>query len=809
MPRPHFSLAMLVLLLSMLICASPTHAEDKNEIKVKVLSGNNDLKIARQTADRLVDLGYDVDRVDLASRSDFTASYIYYAKNLKEVALTMASELSILKSNIRPLSWVSVYDIIVVTTAAPPLPEPDIPPPEPEAEPTRPKPDSGQIARYRQTEENINFAVAEAHALFVNREYEHALNKYRAVKIILTRARQLCPSVAESSNAEKLFNIKVLTKSTALNTANTYFQMLAKAGYPVLAAEFSPRKDLSENTLYYKPEFKNTASDIAHEFDNEPALVPMQWLSSHGMILVVPGTGSEAQQPPEVDEKIRKLHQRELYLKETIDLLTHEAFNLLCAGSSCRTVLQKFDSISTHIEKVEAVCQAVTQFEPPTAGAENPTLSDPDQTGIYPETTVVINLDEAIATAIAANPQIGETSENILSARAQKKSAFSDFLPKADFSYSYTRLNEAPIIATPIGDFAVGSENNFSWDLTLSQPLFTGFGLVSQFELKKLNLKKTEFEKTSALQTLVRDVRKAYYDLLLARKMELVTQDTVTNLKSHAADAQQFFNQGMIPYNDLLKAQVALANAAQENEKTRSMTKMAVAQLNMLLNFDINQKTGVVEVPPHFPAHFQITELLHGASENRPELAILHLAIKSADQAIRAAKSAYYPQVALVGKYGQTGQDVFATENDYGEVDSASLTLQASVSLYNGGKTGHELSRLAAEKRALVKQYEGAENRIRLQVKNVFENLKVSEKNIKTAQAAVSQAMENWRITDLQYQEQIATSTDVLDARTFLSQAQLNYYQAHYGYMKALADLDQAVGKPFGNAADEPNVAYP
>ena len=63
--------------------------------------------------------------------------------------------------------------------------------------------------------------------------------------------------------------------------------------------------------------------------------------------------------------------------------------------------------------------------------------------------------------------------------------------------------------------------------------------------------------------------------------------------------------------------------------------------------------------------------------------------------------------------------------------------------------------------------------------------------------------VENWRITDLQYKEQIATSTDVLDARTELTQAESNYYQALYGYMISLCDLERAMGKRHVQPASE------
>jgi len=71
----------------------------------------------------------------------------------------------------------------------------------------------------------------------------------------------------------------------------------------------------------------------------------------------------------------------------------------------------------------------------------------------------------------------------------------------------------------------------------------------------------------------------------------------------------------------------------------------------------------------------------------------------------------------------------------------------------------------------------------------------VANKNIATAGQALVQARENWRISNLQYRQQIATSSEVLDARTFLTQADTNYYNALYGYMIFLSKLERSVGR--------------
>ena len=93
------------------------------------------------------------------------------------------------------------------------------------------------------------------------------------------------------------------------------------------------------------------------------------------------------------------------------------------------------------------------------------------------------------------------------------------------------------------------------------------------------------------------------------------------------------------------------------------------------------------------------------------------------------------------------------------------------------------------------------EDGIRMEVKNAFLDTDVSKKNIATARESLDQAQENYRLTNLQYQQQITTSTEVLDARTYLSQAQMNYYGALYGYMISMARLDRAVGRIPGHHA--------
>jgi Outer membrane efflux protein. len=61
-------------------------------------------------------------------------------------------------------------------------------------------------------------------------------------------------------------------------------------------------------------------------------------------------------------------------------------------------------------------------------------------------------------------------------------------------------------------------------------------------------------------------------------------------------------------------------------------------------------------------------------------------------------------------------------------------------------------------------------------------------------ETAIDSAEENFRLNEARYKEQVATTTDVMDAQTLLTQAQINYYNALSDYNIARAQLERAMG---------------
>ncbi len=406
-----------------------------------------------------------------------------------------------------------------------------------------------------------------------------------------------------------------------------------------------------------------------------------------------------------------------------------------------------------------------------------------------------LTIKTSIEIALKNNTAIKREEERLKAAGEEVKKSFADFLPEFSAGYGYTRFHDQPFAKFDGMEFFIGKRDHYHCNFSVKQPLFTGFALKSRHEMAKLGVDIEKVIKEMAFIDVIKEVKVAYFRVLLASKYRLVAKKAVEQLQSHADDANKFYQQGMIPYNDLLKSSVALAGEVQNLVRSERDVKLTISAFNNILRLDINQDTQVVDVLDLNPFTRTLEESIEVAGKERPELLALRLALKNADYQIKLAKSQYYPQVALVGNCDRNGEDPEASKNDYGNSHNESITVQLQWTFFEWGKTKAEVARSHYEKRALQEKLTGVEDAVQLEVKIAYLDLKVAEKNVVTARKSLEQAKENYRITNLQYQQQMTTSTEVLDARTLLTQAETNYFGALYGFNTARAELIRTMGR--------------
>ncbi len=402
----------------------------------------------------------------------------------------------------------------------------------------------------------------------------------------------------------------------------------------------------------------------------------------------------------------------------------------------------------------------------------------------------VLTVRQAVEAAVEANLALMKARDEVEAAQATKNVQRSNMLPTFSTRYSYTRDDEA----RSIGGFAETSKNEYNFIISLTQPIFRGFELINQYKIADLGLDAAKIDEKLTRLDVIFQTKNAYFSVLKKQKLLLVAQETVKNLEAQEEVARNFYEVGMTPLNDLLQVQVQVANAKQSFTVAQNNLQVAESEFNVILRRPVNSTVLISDIQTFAPLENDFDYYIDQADKNRLDIKLADLEVQIAEKEVEVAQKNYYPSVDLTGDYFRTGDepDVNGGEGIF-TPDGWSITATASWDFWEWGRTYYgkkeKLSRLS--KARLSKQE--IRDQVHLQVKQAYLKVIESEKNIVTVEKALVQARENLRINEERYKEQVATSTDVLDAQTLLTVTQTNYVNALYDFKIAKAALQRAI----------------
>jgi len=419
--------------------------------------------------------------------------------------------------------------------------------------------------------------------------------------------------------------------------------------------------------------------------------------------------------------------------------------------------------------------------------------------GVSAESTV-ITLRESIDTALRNSVIIDSAREAVKGAQAQKNEAVTAFLPKFSTSYNYTRLHEQPTTTTQgilPGHWVtvpVGTKDNYYWTVEAKQPVFAGGSILANYQFYRQGLDASRGEEERTVQNIVMEVKTSYFNVLKAGKILEAAEQSVELLKAHRNTSQQFFDVGLIPKNDLLYSEVELANGEQNLVHSQNGLELAKARFNTVLRRDIAMDVTLEDTLTDIPFQASLDDCLKTALDNRPELKFYRLQVDQARSLVKIARSGYFPSVSVIGNYSKFGDDPDVSGSDYRDQESWQVMAVANWDFWEWGKTkfrvDYSLARENQTKDALL----NVRDQIVLEVKDAYLMVKEAEKQISVSRKAIEQAEENYRINKERYQEQVATSTEVLDAQTILTRAKSDHANALGDYHINQSRLERAMG---------------
>ena len=410
-----------------------------------------------------------------------------------------------------------------------------------------------------------------------------------------------------------------------------------------------------------------------------------------------------------------------------------------------------------------------------------------------------LSLKSVIQIALDANLRIENSRQETTAALAKKNESRTYFYPTFNATYQYKRNEDEITSPSPIPggeDIVISPEEEYTFMASVTQPLFTGFSVLNQYKMADLGLNLAKTNEKLARQNVILQATNAYYLILKAEKFVYVTKETVKQISAQKEVVNNFYKVGMSPLNDLLEVDVSLANAKQNVIRALNDLESAKSQMNLILRRPIDQPINIVDILSYDPFAFDLRYCLNQADENRLEIQIADIEISLAEKDIELDKKNYYPTVSLQGSYYRFGTEWDVDGGDgISDEDTWDIKAVASWDFWKWGRSAYSVSE---KKTRLVQarlKKSQIQDEIHFKVKQAFLDMKAAEKNIKTVETAIEQAKENYRINEERYQQQVATSTDVLTAQILLTTTMTNYYTALYDFKIAKASLFREMGQ--------------
>lgn len=396
-------------------------------------------------------------------------------------------------------------------------------------------------------------------------------------------------------------------------------------------------------------------------------------------------------------------------------------------------------------------------------------------------------LESAVQKALAQNPTISGAEASIKAAEANRQSVRGTFGPSLDTNYSFTKYHT--------------SDNNaYSaayWDMSLTQPVFTGFNLLSNYQKAALEEERQSAVLDNTRLELTLNVQEHFFLYLKARDDIRSAQDAVARLAEQLKITTAFYDVGLRPHLDVLQAQVDLSEAENQLIVAEHAAAVQHAQLNTLLAIPVNEETTFLGQLEAIPFHQNFEQCLEQAYRLRPDMFMAQKAVAIAEKDIEIAESAYYPQVDATVNWNSEDYNYTPSTSSYTDNNTKSweFGLNATWNLFNWGTTSNNV----LKNRHLLTQTKAEESTLRNNVANEIKTrilaLTESTKRIAVAETTLAQANEAYRTALARYQAQVGTNIDVLDAQAALTSAEALLTTAKASYLVALAALNVATGR--------------
>jgi len=407
-----------------------------------------------------------------------------------------------------------------------------------------------------------------------------------------------------------------------------------------------------------------------------------------------------------------------------------------------------------------------------------------------------LSIEELIELALANHQQLKISAQQKEIAIQQTKILKQQQLPSIGFSATAAYLGDIAIYDRDFSKVMTKDMPHFgnSYAIQASELLYKGGAIRKSIELAEIGEQLAALDWVSDQQSIKFLVISNYLDLYKLLNQQEVYENNKTLGEMRLENVKQFYSQGMLTRNEVIRGELALQNIDQALLVVKNNSAIINYNLAIALGLSPNQQIIPSETLSEKEVIGAYDNYLTLAYDHHPTLQKTQKAIAAAEKKIDLAKTDQYPALAASGGY--TMSRPITTVNPV--QDMYANTWQVGVSL------SYNLDNLyKAPKKIKLEQLEKAKamdaevlvmQQVEMNVHAAYTKYAESIQQAHLLEKSQQLAQENYRIIEAKYLNQLAIQAEMTDATNAKLEAELQYANAQINVLYQYYSLLKATG---------------
>jgi len=405
-----------------------------------------------------------------------------------------------------------------------------------------------------------------------------------------------------------------------------------------------------------------------------------------------------------------------------------------------------------------------------------------------------LGIDDVSKLTVQNLAELQSAREHSTAAEEQSKGTRGRLLPSVHVTDEYQYWNEAfaPTVSfggLPPIKFPVRDQTTNTFAVAGHQPLLGLLHGIQEYKAGAASADAAAAGVKVSESDARTDVQLEYLRLFQAKARSDIAQASANELAQEVTQTEARVKAGTQTNADLLRIQVAEANARQEVIVADAEATVSRGIVLSAIGRSPEDETTQFKPPESLLAQADVPAARPAdALGRRPEMLQAELRAASAAHDERARLYALLPEVDLEAAYSHVSGQAFAPK------DAAFVGVKADWAIWEWGAKSSAHQAAAADSRAATQDIEATRRRVLREVAARRATLGSAASAVTLARQNIASAEEAYRVTAVQVRAGTSTTTDLLNAESALTEARLKLENARYAHAAARILLERALG---------------